>query len=91
MYDPELDLDEAIRRGEVMARFLADETLKKAFAAIDLQYYEQMKAADTREQATAAWERGRALDDLNKVLQGVVDDGVRAQHQLEQRGKASPY
>ena len=78
-----LEVEEKIRRGEQIGRFMADETVQKVFSDIELTYWRQWQAAEAPAERELLWAKSRVLGDLKQVLQAVVDEGDLATHELE--------
>jgi hypothetical protein len=83
-------LDEQIRQGEAVDRFLSDPVIQRVFNDLDKWYYEQWKTEGDNVRELYRLE-ARALDRLAAVLQGVAEKGVTAKLQLEQRSKPPIY
>lgn len=83
----EIDLDEQVRNGEAISRFLGDDTVKRVIAGLELDYFDEWKEAESVEKREDLRAKACALNDLMKALRTVVADGKLATHQLEQRAK----
>lgn len=82
------DLETRINRGEMIDRFLKDAYVQEVFRTGEEIYYKRWKQAETPAQREEIRAEARAFDTLTVWLQGVVDDGTSAKHQLEQRNKS---
>lgn len=83
-------LDEQIRLGEAVERFIADPVIQRVFSDLDEWYYKKWKEEDDSVREGYRLE-ARALDRLADVLKGVAEKGVTAKRQVEQRSKPSIY
>lgn len=91
MTPDELDLDERIRRGNAVARFLTDEDIQKVFNGMEEAYFRRWKESQNPTDREDLRAEARAFDTLNRALLGIVNDGDSAKHQLQQQNKPSVY
>ncbi|HZR02343.1 MAG TPA: hypothetical protein VFA81_04120 [Burkholderiales bacterium] len=76
-------LQDEIDAGQRVKNFLADPAVEAALKAASERAYADFRGADTNEKRTAAWALSKAVDQLRTQLQGTIDTGVKAEHQLE--------
>ncbi len=86
----EIPLDEQILQGDQIARFLRDETVLRVKAGLELDYFDEWKAAKTPADAEEIRAKSRVLDDLWAALGRVVARGDHAKHEVAQRDKLPP-
>lgn len=70
-------IEQTIRDGERIERFLADEVVARAITALGARYTELWKASQSPSDRESLWAKARALDDLQADLRAVVDAGQR--------------
>ncbi len=77
--------DQIVDAGARVTRFLEDEAVKAAIAALEKRYYDAFRASASPEVREAAWAKANALTDLQTELQSVVDRGTRTRAERDRR------
>lgn len=77
----------AIHKGDTIERFLKDETVQAAFAALERNYLNEFKASTDAAQREVIFARVSVLGDLQRALRAVVDNGKVVKDRVEHREK----
>ena len=77
------------RYGPQVRSFIASEAADVVFSELDARYFAEFKAALTDDDRRTAWAKSRALEDVWRTLQTVVDAADIAMYTAQRRAKAA--